>query len=356
MPGVTISLNRDRCSFFQTKVTFAGFQLSSEGYCVDSSITSAVSSFPTPGSRSDLRSFFGLANQLSSSTDTVSKLLLPMRTLLSTKHDFIWSQEHDQAFAEAKAKLTEVPTLAYFNVAKETRLCTDASRQGLGFVLQQLSDNGHWNLVQAGSRFLTSAESRYAVIELELLAIAWAVTKCHVFLGGMQHFQVVTDHSPLIPILNSHRLDEIENPRLQRLRTRLMAYNFTAIWCKGSTHMAPDALSRHPIQEPRQEDSLAEYGEDHNPLLTIAEIRTHQTTAADNLRLTELRRQASHDEEYTQLKARILEGFPSHRGELPETCRRYWQVRHNLTVEDGLVVEISNQKNFFTFFKFFGMA
>ena len=214
-----------------------------------------------------------------------------------------------------------MPTLAYFNLTKETRLCTDASRQGLGFVLQQLSDAGQWNLVQAGSHFLTPAESRYAVIELELLAIAWAVTKCHVFLGGMQNFQIVTDHNPLIPILNSHRLDKIENPRLQCLRTRLMGYNFMAIWCKGSTHMAPDALSRHPVEEPILEDSLAEFGEDHIPAPSIAEIRMQQTTAADNLRLTELRRQVSHDEEYTVLKATILDGFPPHRGELPEACK-----------------------------------
>ena len=122
-----------------------------------------------------------------------------MRTLLSTKHDFLWSQEHDKAFVEAKAKLTEVPTLAYFSLTKETRLCTDASRQGLGFVLQQLSNVGQWNLVQVGSCFLTSAEPRYAVIELELLAIAWAVTKCHVFLGGHAAFSGCHRSQPFNP-------------------------------------------------------------------------------------------------------------------------------------------------------------
>ena len=98
-------------------------------------------------------------------------------------------------------------------------------------------------LVQAESRFLLEAESRYATIELELLAVAWAITKCKVFLAGLQHFSVVTDHNPLIPILNSRRLDEIENPRLQRLKSRLMAYNFTAGWIKGKGNSAPDALS-----------------------------------------------------------------------------------------------------------------
>ena len=96
--------------------------------------------------------------------------------------------------------MTEVPTLAYLSLGKLTRLCTDASRQGLGFVLQQLSSTDQWSLVQAGSHFLTLAESQYAVIELELLVIAWVVAKLHMLLGGLQHFTVVTDHNPLIPI------------------------------------------------------------------------------------------------------------------------------------------------------------
>lgn len=53
------------------------------------------------------------------------------------------------------------------------------------------------------STFLTDTETRYIVIELECLAVAWAVKKCQLFLSGLDHFTVVTDHNPLIPILNT---------------------------------------------------------------------------------------------------------------------------------------------------------
>ena len=43
------------------------------------------------------------------------------------------------------------------------------------------------------------------------------------FLAALLHFRVITDHLLLIPILNSHRLDEIENLGLQRIKTRIMA-------------------------------------------------------------------------------------------------------------------------------------
>ena len=144
--------------------------------------------------------------------------------------------------------------------------------QGLGFVLQQKTAE-QWTLIQAGSRFLSDAETRYAVIELEMLAVSWAITKCRLFLAGLQHFHIITDHNPLISILNTHCLDEIENPRLQRLKARIMEYHFTAQWTKGYKHHAPDALSRHPTDVPQCGDMFAE----HDPQLqleaSISEIR-----------------------------------------------------------------------------------
>ena len=110
-----ITLNLDKCHFFQTQVTFAGFQLSGYGYQVDRSITDAISNFPTPTSQTDLRSFFGLANQLSASTNTISSLLSPRRSLLSTKNDFLWSPTHDQAFQAAKEHLMIAPILSFFD-------------------------------------------------------------------------------------------------------------------------------------------------------------------------------------------------------------------------------------------------
>ena len=212
-----ITLNAVKWNFAQSEVTFAGLVLSEEGYKIDNSITEAISKFPRPSNRTDLHSFFGLVNQLSASTNTTAGLLAPLRPLLSTKNDFVWTAEHDQAFKRAKESLTIAPTLAFFDIDRPTCLSTDASRQGFGFVLQQKTED-KWVLVQAGSRFLTDTESRYAIIELELLAVSWAMSKCSIFLTGLPHFTVATDHHPLIPILNSHRLDEIENPRLQRLK------------------------------------------------------------------------------------------------------------------------------------------
>ena len=332
-----ITLNISKWEFAKPSVSFAGFHLSSDGYRIDPSITQAIAKFPTPSNRTDLRSFIGLVNQLSSSTSTIATLLAPLRPLLRTKNEFTWSEEFEQAFNSVKQSLTSAPMLHYFDYTKPTRLCTDASRQGLGFILQQNTGDS-WSLIQAGSRFLSDAESRYAIIELELLAVTWAISKCHIFLAGLPHFSVLTDHHPLIPILNKHRLDEIENPRLQRLKTKIMGYSFTAQWLKGTLNNAPDALSRNPVNDPSPQDLLAETELDYSLAPSPAEIRAITTTDPETTRIQNLKQMAEVDPVYQKLKHYIISGFPTHRQQLPDDCKRFWSVRTHLTIEDDLIL------------------
>ena len=343
-----ISLNRDKFKFCQPQAHFAGLTLTPEGYSVSNDIVDAIAKFPTPSSRTDLRSFIGLTNQLASSTNELATILAPL-PLLSTRNEFLWTQVHDNAFMKAKQSLSSAPTLAYFDASKETHLYTDASTLGLGFLLlqRQTKNTSDWRVMQAGSRFLTDTETRYAVIELECLAVAWAIKKCHLFLAGLNHFTVITDHNPLISILNSHRLDEIENPRLQRLRTRLMGYKFTAQWLKGANNEAADALSRHPYQQPADGDDLAEHEIDthHSQAAvygapSIAQLRssTLPPSEEENLQLQELRQHADQDQDYEALKSVITEGFPNQKSSLPDPLKGFWGVKDQLSIDDNLIV------------------
>ena len=158
--------------------------------------------------------------------------------------------------------------------------------------------------------------------------------KCKIFLTGLQMFEVITDHNPLIPILNTHLLDKVENPRLHQ---RLMAYSFKAEWCKGTTNSAPDALSISPVMEPHKTELITEYDEDNTSAPTMSEIRTVSNERSESLRLQELRQQALQDE-YQYLWQIIMKGIPDHCSQVPELIRHYWQVRHHLTINDDLMV------------------
>ena len=168
------------------------------------------------------------------------------------------------------------------------------------------------------------------------MAVAWAIKKCHI--AGLLHFSLLTDHHPLIPILSGHRLDEIENPRLQRLKTKIIGYNFTAEWVKGSLDNAPDALSRNPSTDPHPEEQLAEQDIDKQRAATAVDLRAITGRADDSPHLQDLRKAAEADQEYQQLKHYIHQGFPNHCQALPDACRRYWHIRSQLSLDDDLIV------------------
>ena len=146
----------DKWQFAQSEVNFARITLSAEAYCVDKSITVAISNFPTPANWTDLHAFFGLVNQLSASTSIVTGLLAPLRPLLSTKNEFTWPLELNQAFTTAKQSLTSAPTLSLFDhgsphtcvpmpVDNASNLCRNWNLETHGPLFRQ---NPHFSLTQ----------------------------------------------------------------------------------------------------------------------------------------------------------------------------------------------------------------
>ena len=57
------------------------------------------------------------------------------------------------------------------------RVSADTSKNVLGAVLLQCNKFNQWHCVECASRKLTETDSRYAMIEKEALAIAWACEK-----------------------------------------------------------------------------------------------------------------------------------------------------------------------------------
>ena len=107
-----------------------------------------------------------------------------------------------------------------------------------------------WNLVFAGSRFTTPAESRYTPVESEALAVSFGLEKCRMFMIGCNDFIVATDHKPLVKILGDGNFDTIANPRLFRIKERTLRYDYTINHESGASHHAPDAFSRRRKSRP----------------------------------------------------------------------------------------------------------
>ena len=68
-------------------------------------------------------------------------------------------------------RITEIQ---HFQRGLPLRIICDASKDGLGAVLQQQTKTG-WQPISFASRFLAEFEQKYSINELELLAVIWAV-------------------------------------------------------------------------------------------------------------------------------------------------------------------------------------
>ena len=338
-----LTLNKDKFVVAASSVKFCGYHLSQAGIEADEEKVRAIRDFPTPSNLTDLRSFMGLVNQLSEFTPAIATVAKDLRPLLSMKRTFTWMPDHDVAFSKTKDALTSPPVLANYDQDKPVILQTDASRlNGLGYAL--LQDHGHAGprLIQCGSRFLTDCESRYSTIELELLAVVWAMSKCRMYLLGLQHFTLMTDHRPLIPILNSYTLDAVENPRLQRMKEKVSQYIFSAAWRAGKFMCIPDALSRSPVTDPTPDDErlCASAASSIRTVVTLNSVMAsvEPLTQSDDRTLRDLADAARSDETYKRLLQYVTEGFPASRLALHASVLPYWKIREHLSADGDLVL------------------
>ena len=108
--------------------------------------------------------------------------------------------------------------------------------------------------MDANSRWYADAESCYAVTELELAAVEWAVRKNRLYLLGLLSFTIAVDHQALFSILDQQPLDSVDSPKIQRLKEWLALNVFTIVSRRGKVQSIPDAISCAHVNDPLNED------------------------------------------------------------------------------------------------------
>jgi hypothetical protein len=115
-----------------------------------------------------------------------------------------------------------------------------------------------WRIALAGSRFLSPAEKNYAPIEGEAPGAAWSLEQTRFFTMGCDNLLVVVDHKPLVKLLGDRRLDEIDNPRLFRIKQRTLMWKFSVEYQPGIHNYFADAVSLHPTTDTQDKEDLTE--------------------------------------------------------------------------------------------------
>ena len=121
-----ITLNQDKFVFAEETVEFAGFEITTDSVHPCKKYLQAITDFPTPKNISDIRSWFGLVNQVSYAF-SMAPTMLPFRQLLKPAKSFSWDDSLNEACKESKEVIVrEIQKgVRIFDKSKPTCLATD---------------------------------------------------------------------------------------------------------------------------------------------------------------------------------------------------------------------------------------
>ena len=247
-----LKLNREKCSFFKSKIKFMGHIWDAEEVRNCPEKIDAIQQMPTLTDRQSLRSFLGLAGNIGQRHILhYGSMVKPLWEMLQKNTPFEWTESRLQTYERVREALCGGNALAYFDANKPVIVHTDASGHGVGAAILQDGKPCVFAL-----RKLTSTESRYSQIEREFLAIVFGLSRLKNYLIGVR-FVLMTDHKPIVQLFN-RPIDALSN-RLQRWLVAIQHFDFEIKHIKSTSNVVADGLSRNPMLGHPTELETAKY-------------------------------------------------------------------------------------------------
>ena len=239
----TLAINLDKCHFAKSKITWLGHEITEKRLKPVISKTQAIINLKPPTTQKQLKSFLGSVHHITKFIPKLATLCQGFRDVLQKDTNYVWTENHQSDFETMKKNIKNLTENNHYDIKRYTRVKTDASRSGLGAVLETC--NG-WETISYASRFLNKAEEKCNINELELLCVVWALEHFKHYLLG-HHFIVQTDHRALLSILKE-RTSKIHQSRLTRWYDRLIPFNFNIEHIAGTKMELADYMSRNPSE------------------------------------------------------------------------------------------------------------
>ena len=311
-----IKLNREKFEYKCKEVPFHRHLLTTEGLKADPEKVRAITEMPRPETPDDIFCLNGMTNYLSRFLPNLSDVMKPLRDLTHKDVEWCWSKVHEKAWNDVKTLIASAPILVYYKPGDVLEVQCDSSQSGPGAALMQSGQP-----IAYASRALTETESRYAQMEKEMLAIVFEVERFNDYTFGRTI--VYSDHKPLESILK--KPIHLAPKRLQGMIIHLQKYDLDVRYEKGKKMFLADTLSRAHLPCNKQNDS---YFETINMMKYLPIFET---------RLQQIQRDTELDESLLMLKNVINQGWPETKDLLPTAVSPYFNMRDEMSVQDGLI-------------------
>ncbi|CAI4062432.1 gag-pol fusion protein SKDI_07G3580 [Saccharomyces kudriavzevii IFO 1802] len=319
-------VKKKKCKFASKQIEFLGYSIGIQRIAPLQHKCAAIRDFPTPKTVKQAQRFLGMINYYRRFIPECSKIAQPIQLFICDKSQ--WTEEQDKAIEKLKTALCSSPVLIPFDSKATYRLTTDASKDGIGAVLEEINTkNKLIGVVGYFSKTLEGAQKNYPAGELELLGIIKALHHFRYMLHG-KHFTLRTDHISLLSLQNKNEPAR----RVQRWLDDLATYEFTLEYLAGPKNVVADAISRAVYTTfPETPDPI-------NPESWKTEYKSDPLCSATLIHLNEL---TQHN-----VKPEDMSAFHSYRKkfQLSETFRKNYSIVDEIIYyRDRLVVPVKQQ-------------
>ena len=241
---IGLVLDPKKSQIGREEVTFLGETLTKKGRKPSEKHIKAISEYPVPQNRKELRRFNGLCVFEQKFIKNSTIILEPLHKLAGAKADFNWTDQHQNAFSEIKKALKESHGIVHRCTNYSLVLTTDASLTMAAGILSQINPDGDYEPLGYFSRVFTPAEQRQSSRHREAYAIHDSVKHFQFQLLG-QTFEIETDHHSLI-WLAKENLSQTLSSRMINVYQYLAQFDFSIKYRSNSykSIIAADALSR----------------------------------------------------------------------------------------------------------------
>lgn len=130
-------VNAEKCEFHVNSVSFPSYIFKEGQYNTDPQKVQAVKDWPTPVDKKQLQRFLGFANFYRRFIKSYSQVAAPLPKLTSSKVQFKWFPEANQAFCNLKERFCAAPILCHLDPRKQFIVEVDASDTGGLFYLKE---------------------------------------------------------------------------------------------------------------------------------------------------------------------------------------------------------------------------
>lgn len=226
-----------------TRINLLGHRISAKGIELDPEKVEMIEKWELPQTGERLQSALGLGAYLRDNIRHYADIAAPLEAVKKEK-EIPWDDKLKRHWQLWKRAFASAPIISFPDFNKRFVLATDASQTGIGGILYQPDDDSDTitkdNIIAITSKQLNGSQRNYPVYKKELWAVVYCLRKFHSFLWGRKNVTVLTDHKPLIHILQQRQM----TVALQQWIDVILDYDLSIKYRPGILHVIPDALSR----------------------------------------------------------------------------------------------------------------